>query len=216
MNIYQKIFEARKYIATNPIKKKGKSKNYNYYAPDQVDELALMAFEKIKIDAHFQLLRDSNGLYGHLKVINLEALEEQVEYIFRTDVPNIPNSNITQQYGGAVTYTKRYMLMNLLSIFDAELDFDDPNSPIAPTNPKNLKTNNKTPELKVTPEQVKLFWIKAREYNMSEEKVRKLLSLYNLTSTKDIPVSLLNELIARMEAKFKEGQNGSQNGALTH
>lgn len=224
-NIYQKIFMARKFIANQPIKKKGYNKfsDYHYYKPDQVDELALLAFDHTQMDAHFQLLKDELGVYGHLTVINLENLQEKVEYIFRTDIPSIKATNITQQYGGAVTTTKRYLLQNLLSIFDADLDFDDPHSPIAPTNPKNLKQENQPqPTLPsnayiaalnnneasngngngnnfISELQRKRLFAIANKHRVSNEQVKILLIENGISSTNEILKSRYEEIIKKIE-----------------
>jgi hypothetical protein len=207
-NIYQKIFEVKKYIASQPTKKQGHNKfsGYTYYTPEQIESLVISGCEKFNIDFHFELLQDSYGLYGKITIVNLEALEEQVTYTLRTEVPEIKATNRTQQYGGAMTYTRRYMLQNIFSIMDNELDFDNEYSPISPT--KTQQPQQTT----ITEKQVKLFYAKAKEYNMGEDRIKKLLSIYKLDSVKNIPMSLFNELLARMEAKFKE----EQNGALTH
>jgi hypothetical protein len=42
-----------------------------------------------------------------------------------SDIPSIKATNISQQLGGAMTYTKRYMLMNAFDIVDNNLDFDN-------------------------------------------------------------------------------------------
>ena len=227
-NIYQKIFDARKFIAGQPLKKKGYNKfsDYRYYTPEQVDELALLAFEHTHIDAHFQLLKDELGNYGHLTVVNLENLTEKVEYVFRTDIPSIKATNITQQYGGAVTTTRRYLLQNLLSIFDADLDFDDSNSPIAPTNPKNLPNNNtpsngngnkpKTesngngkqdkPPSPVSESQVRLFWARAKEHGFTKEDVNISLEARGLKSVEDILAPDFNGWLERMRDKANSKQ----------
>lgn len=209
-NIYQKIFDAKKFVATQPIKKKGYNKysDYSYYKPDQVDELALLAFEKVKIDAHFQLLKDELGHYGCLTIVNLENLQEKMELVFRTDIPSIKATNITQQYGGAVTTTRRYLLQNLLSIFDAELDFDDPNSPIAPTNPKNLANNtpsngngNKQQSDKeyISEAQRKRLFAITKKCNVPSEKVKEILKSFNTNSSLDIRKSDYDAIIAKVE-----------------
>lgn len=216
-NIYQKIFTARKFIANQPIKKKGYNKfsDYYYYKPDQVDELALLAFENTQIDAHFQLLKDELGVYGHLTVINLENPQETVEYVFRTDIPSIKATNITQQYGGAVTTTKRYLLQNLLSIFDADLDFDDPHSPIAPTNPKNLKqevqnqptlpsnvvtaTVNSNGNNFISEAQRKRLFAIASNCQVSNEQIKILLLENGISSTNEILKSNYEEIINKIQ-----------------
>jgi hypothetical protein len=41
-----------------------------------------------------------------------------------SDIPSIKATNIAQQLGGAMTYTKRYLLMNTFNITDNNLDHD--------------------------------------------------------------------------------------------
>ena len=107
-NIYQKIFNAKKFIASQSTKKAGRNKfsGYDYYTPEQIESLVISACEKNGIDFHFSLLQDEIGLYGKTVLVNLDNPQEQVSYELRTEVPEIKATNRTQQYGGAMTYCR--------------------------------------------------------------------------------------------------------------
>lgn len=125
-NIYQKLFEARKYIKTCGIEKKGRNEysKYDYFTPEQVSQLVFEASENQKILPLFSLKKNEYGHFGELKVVNLENIEDVAIFSMSTDIPNIKATNITQQVGGAVTYTERYLLMTAFDIKDNNLDFD--------------------------------------------------------------------------------------------
>ncbi len=192
-NIYQKIFEAKKYIASQSTKKAGRNKfsGYDYYTPEQIESLVISACEKNGIDFHFSLLQDEKGLYGRTILVNLDNPQEQVTYELRTDVPEIKATNRTQQYGGAMTYCRRYMLQNIFSIVDNALDFD---------NQSHENDNNKTLNKDlITESQVKLFWVKANQFGFTKEDVKKALQARELKEVSEIPKSDFNIWLEKME-----------------
>lgn len=125
MEVYKKILEARKLIKASDLKKKGYNtfSNYSYYTPDQVHDLVHECCVKLNLLEKFDLKKDENGHYGLLKIIDLESGKELV-FEMRTDIPEIKATNVAQQLGGAMTYTHRYLLMNVFGITDNTLDPD--------------------------------------------------------------------------------------------
>lgn len=126
MNTLEKIQKAIELIKENNLKKLGKNKfsNYDYYTPEQVAELVTGATHKVKLLCKFDLKRNELGITGTLSVFDIETKEEPIVYEMATAIPEIKATNIAQQIGGAMTYTKRYMLMNAFDIVDNNLDFD--------------------------------------------------------------------------------------------
>lgn len=205
-NIYQRIFDAKKYIASSSTKKAGRNtfSKYEYFTPEQIESLVISACEKNGIDFHFSLLQDSIGLYGKVTVVNLDNPTEQVNYELRTEVPEIKATNRTQQYGGAMTYCRRYMLQNIFSIVDNELDFDNEHSPVYSNSdkPKTESNGNSC----ITESQVKLFWARANQYGFNKDDVNTALQARNLKSVADIPKSDFNGWLERMEKGAKSKQ----------
>ena len=138
MEIYKKLQQARDHIKANPTKKAGWNdySKYWYYTPEQINSLVHAAEKNTGLIHLFNLRRDSDGLHGHLQVIDIET-QEVINFIQATDIPEIKATNVSQQIGGAVTFTQRYMLMTAFDISDNSLDFDS--------------KDNLEPEKKVTP-----------------------------------------------------------------
>lgn len=129
-NVYKKLFEAKKIIAGSSTKKGGYNSfsKYDYYTPSQIETLVMEVCDKVGIDFHFSLSKDEYGLVGKADIVNLEAPEEKIKFELRIDIPEIKATNRTQQYGGAMTYCRRYLQMNIFSIVDNKLDFDSQNN----------------------------------------------------------------------------------------
>jgi hypothetical protein len=136
-NIYQKLHEARKYIKTCDMEKKGENKfsQYKYFTPEQVSELVFQACEKNNLIPLFSLKKNEFGYYGEVVLVCTDGVNK-LTFEMSTDIPNIKATNITQQIGGAVTYTERYLLMSIFDIKDNNLDFDSQDNtqqPVAQT-----------------------------------------------------------------------------------
>jgi hypothetical protein len=126
-NTLVKIQKAIELIKSKNLKKLGKNtfSKYDYYTPEQVAELVTWACREVKILPKFDLKRNELGITGTLSIYNLEAFAEMpVIYEMASAIPDIKATNISQQIGGAMTYTKRYLLMNAFDIVDNNLDFD--------------------------------------------------------------------------------------------
>jgi len=126
LNIYQKLHEARKYIKTCGIEKKGWNNysKYKYYTPEQISDLAFRACEDQGLLTIFDLLRNELGITGGLKIMNLSDTNEVISFTMASAIPEIKATNAIQQLGGAVTYTERYLLMSAFDIKDNNLDPD--------------------------------------------------------------------------------------------
>lgn len=181
LNVYQRLFEAKKHIASQITKKSGKNAfaKYDYFTPEQVDALVLSACEVAQIDFHFDLKEDSFGVYGELRVVNLDNPNDYIFYSQRSAIPEIKATNRTQQYGGAMTYTRRYMLQNVFCIADNKLDFDHNNGGLADT---------------ITDDQVNLLRQVIKTNNIKADDVVQYLSSQGLSKLKDIPKEYFNKM----------------------
>lgn len=138
MEIYKKLAQAREIIKSSLIKKAGKNKfsNYDYFTPEQINAMVHEAEKQTGLIHLFGLEREVLGMIGRLLIVDIET-GENITFIQATDIPEIKATNVSQQIGGAVTYTNRYMLMTAFDIADNSLDFD--------------ANDNREPEKKVTP-----------------------------------------------------------------
>jgi hypothetical protein len=126
MKTLSKIQKAIELIKGKNLKKQGKNtfSKYDYYTPEQVAELVTWATHEVKLLTKFDLIRNDLGISGRLSVFDIESDESPVIYEMASAIPDIKATNISQQLGGAMTYTKRYLLMNAFDIVDNNLDFD--------------------------------------------------------------------------------------------
>ena len=126
-NIYKKLHEARKYIKSCGVKKEGRNSfsNYDYFTPDQISMLVFQACEDQGLIHTFNLIRKDTSYEGVMVIFDIDYPENKIEFIMATGIPEIKATNITQQLGGAVTYTERYLLMTAFDIKDNNLDMDN-------------------------------------------------------------------------------------------
>lgn len=121
-----KIAESRKYLHELNLKKDGHNSfsNFDYYTPEQINYLVQLACSKFNIIYEFVLLKSETlGYYGKLTITDLDSFKQQI-YENVTAIPTITATNASQQIGGCMTYTERYMLMAIFGIKDNTLDFD--------------------------------------------------------------------------------------------
>jgi hypothetical protein len=144
-----KLSEAIEIIKGGDLKKKGRNNfsKYDYYTPDQVSELVIGACLKVKLFPKFDLERNELGITGKLSIYDIESGEPPVVFTMASAIPEIKATNVSQQLGGAMTYTKRYLFMNAFDITDSNLDFDaDKPKKVADKLPKDTVTINKAIE----------------------------------------------------------------------
>lgn len=125
MKIIAKIAAAKLAIKNTKIKKEGKNtfSNYEYFTPSQIEFLVQQACSEQKLLTTFDLIRNDLGVYGVLTVYDLES-DEHLKYQMATAIPEIKATNISQQLGGCMTYTERYLKTSAFGITDNNLDFD--------------------------------------------------------------------------------------------
>lgn len=127
LKLMNKVNDAILLIKKSNLKRKGRNtySNYDYYTPEQVQELVLNATNTVKILCKFDLVRNEHGISGKMTIFDLEdEKSEPLVYEMASAIPEIKATNIAQQLGGAMTYTKRYMYQNIFEIADNNLDFD--------------------------------------------------------------------------------------------
>ena len=146
LNVLNKLDQARSYIKELDIVKDGRNafSKYDYFTPVLVSSVVHQACQEFKLTTLFSLCADEYGIYGKLDVVDLDTGEFLV-FTMRTDVPNIKATNITQQYGGAETYTQRYLKMSTFDIMDNTMEFDskDNRKKVKPKLKKGTQVYNK-------------------------------------------------------------------------
>jgi hypothetical protein len=127
LNIRQKVNIAIGKIREAGINKDGNNtfSKYKYFTPEGVDEMIYLAINDLDIFIEFNLIREANGdINGNLEITNCSNPEDSLSYIMASAIPSITATNVSQQLGGAMTYTRRYMLMSAFMISDNSADPD--------------------------------------------------------------------------------------------
>lgn len=147
LNIYQKLAAARNTVAAMNLQKAGYNtySNYDYFTPEQVAEAERIACDKHGLVTIYNLPAD---MIATLDVIDTEQPESKITFRMLTSIPEITATNATQQLGGAVTYSKRYLTMTAFGITDNSLDPDSTTPKTAAgskkVTPKADKTYNRS------------------------------------------------------------------------
>lgn len=144
MKVLIKINQAREFIKTQNLKKEGKNTHskYDYYTPEQVDDLVSKASKQFNLFNKYDLIRNELGLEGKVTVTDLDTGESET-FTQVTGLAKITATNETQQYGGTVTYSERYLLQTIYGIKDNNLDPDTPQKQV----PQKTQNKAQTEEL---------------------------------------------------------------------
>jgi hypothetical protein len=187
--LLEKISNARKNIAENKIKKLGKNKfaNYDYFTPEQIYQLTSDAEQKNGLISKFDLMKNETSTKGVLTIFDIES-GVNLSFEMTTAIPEIKATNLTQQLGGTVTYTHRYLLTTAYKIAENHLDFDsDENSP---ANEKNTKKAD-------------IIWLTESQFlsalNSTKKGIETTLIVFNSETKK-----MKKEYKIQLENKLKE------------
>jgi len=122
-NIYEKLMEMRVDFTTAGIKKSGRNdySKYNYYTLD--DFLSICT--KIAASHKVLILYSIDKEVAKLDLRNLEDIEEVLTFSMPLADAAIKGGSAIQNLGSQMTYTKRYLYMNVFEI--AEPDMMDEN-----------------------------------------------------------------------------------------
>lgn len=126
MNIYEKLDKARDLVRNTKHKKGGTNtySNYDYFTPEQVEQIVAEVCTETKMLPLCNLLRDEHGLYQAMTLIDLEKTEDCIVFKLATLQGEMKATNATQQMGGTDTYSERYIKMKVFQIKDNNLDPD--------------------------------------------------------------------------------------------
>ncbi len=196
-NIYKKLHEARKYIKTCGAKKQGRNEfsKYDYFTPEQTAQLVFEACENQKLITLFDLVRNEFGCNGILTIVDIETPDSKLTFNMATDIPVMKATNATQQLGGAVTYTERYLLMTAFDIKDNNLDLDSKDNSDKktdqPTTDKELKWLNKWSDKEHTKE-LEFYWKVVKNAKEHGKGVSDLKAAFKIS--KEIATELETDL----------------------
>jgi len=164
--IYIKLANCKKFIKESSVKKEGRNaySDYDYFTPQQIEKLVFDACTKESLITHFNMIKNEFGISGNLNVICLDT-GNSIQFTMVTDIPQIKATNISQQLGGCMTYTERYLKMTAFGIVENSLDFDannDTQKEEPKTEPIGIILQNAILEMQKckTLDEVKSIWSK--------------------------------------------------------
>lgn len=192
--IYQKIMNVRSAIKSTTIKKEGRNtySNYDYFTPGQIDSITFDECKKEGLFNKYDLKRTSLGLVAQIQVTEIETGDNEI-FELAMEIPEIKATNISQQLGGAMTYSKRYLLMNIYDISDNTLDFDSQDNKKQtekPKQPENKAVSAKEVielmKVQTTLEGVKKIWSdnKALQTNKDFIDAKEMMKIAITTNNK--------------------------------
>ena len=125
MSVIKKIQACRAAIKASNLKKEGYNEfsRYSYYTPEQVNKLVYDVCLSEGLFNKFSLTRNEHGLHGWLKVIDIESGESE-SFQAAMEMPVITATNASQQMGGCMTFSERYLKQIVYDIVDNNLDPD--------------------------------------------------------------------------------------------
>lgn len=124
-NVLKKLFLAKASVSQMRNKKEWSNSfsKYEYFTPEQVNKIVQTVNDEQWLFTAFSLKRNEYGVYGVLTVYDIES-GESMDFEMASEIPDIKATVGTQQLGGCVTYTERYLLMSVYGIKDNSLDLD--------------------------------------------------------------------------------------------
>jgi hypothetical protein len=168
MNIYEKIQACRDGIKDSNLEKKGHNNysDYDYYTPEQVDLLVNEGCKANGLFHKFELKRNEHGLCGVLNIISIEDPKDRVEFVAATEMPSITATNASQQMGGCMTFSERYLKQAAFNIIDNNLDFDSQDN-------RKKAPASKKPPVKGKPEDDNKPWLneKTKEFDQAKQAI---------------------------------------------
>jgi len=191
VNIYEKMQKAKVELQKKDLKKTGMNKfsNYKYYELGDfmpaINEicLELKLFTQVNFDKENAILT----------IINIEKVDEKLEYVSEMVKTTLKGCNEIQALGGVQTYQRRYLYMNAFEIsendyyVDGQDNIEDKNN-----NQKDLPFKESKKEIEETEviDKLKkdLLDDAITKNKLSDEIVCKILDSYGYSSTSEIEI----------------------------
>lgn len=190
LNLYQKIQRCRVELQNLNLKKSGKNKfaNFEYYELadflPKVNEL----FDKYKLFSQFTLKSE----IATLEVFDTEK-GDSVTFSSPVAEVNIKGSNAIQNLGGANTYMKRYLYLNLLEIVEND-SFD---AVAGKENGVTFKPNTKAQEKEILKLMAKMKELVIDTHSDFEE----IYKYYKVEDSSSMTTQQLEDCVKNLEIK---------------
>ena len=199
MNLYQKIQRCRVELQNFNLKKSGRNKfaNFDYYELADFIPTVNELFDKYKLFSRFTLMDN----IATLDIYDTEKQREDGTYesiMFSSPVAEvvIKGSNAIQSLGGANTYMKRYLYLNVLEIVESD-SFDA----VSGKEQKGVtfKANGNTEK------QVLDLMAKMKSLVIdTNSDMEEILKYYKVETNTDMTIEQLQDCVKNLELKLQK------------
>lgn len=209
LNLFQKIQKCRVELQNSNLKKSGKNKfaGFSYYELADFIPKVNELFDKYKLFSQFTLQNDIATLevFDTENKVKLNEYETYESITFSSPVAEIviKGANAIQSLGGANTYMKRYLYLNLLEIVESD-SFDAVSGKYIENSQKVAKSNNKPVKnlTKVEEKETLDLMQQMRELaDLTNTNYEELLKYYKVDSNSNMTLEQLRDCVKNLNLK---------------
>lgn len=209
LNLFQKIQRCRVELQNSNLKKSGKNKfaGFSYYELADFIPKVNELFDKYKLFSQFTLQNDIATLevFDTENKVKLNEYETYESITFSSPVAEIviKGANAIQSLGGANTYMKRYLYLNLLEIVESD-SFDAVSGKDIENSQKVVKSNSKSAKNLTQVEEKEILDLmqQMRELaDLTNTNYEELLKYYKVDSNSNMTLEQLRDCVKNLNLK---------------
>lgn len=209
LNLFQKIQRCRVELQNSNLKKSGKNKfaGFSYYELADFIPKVNELFDKYKLFSQFTLQNDIATLevFDTENKVKLNEYETYESITFSSPVAEIviKGANAIQSLGGANTYMKRYLYLNLLEIVESD-SFDAISGKDIENSQKVVKSNSKSTKNLTQVEEKEILDLmqQMRELaDLTNTNYEELLKYYKVDSNSNMTLEQLRDCVKNLNLK---------------
>lgn len=209
LNLFQKIQKCRVELQNSNLKKSGKNKfaGFNYYELADFIPKVNELFDKYKLFSQFTLQNDIATLevFDTENKVKMNEFETYESITFSSPVAEIviKGANAIQSLGGANTYMKRYLYLNLLEIVESD-SFDAVSGKDSESSKKTTKNSNQPARQLTQAEEKEILDLmqQMRELaDLTNTDYEELLKYYKVNSNSNMTLEQLKDCVKNLNIK---------------
>ncbi len=209
LNLFQKIQKCRVELQNSNLKKSGKNKfaGFSYYELADFIPKVNELFDKYKLFSQFTLQNDIATLevFDTENKVKLNEFETYESITFSSPVAEIviKGANAIQSLGGANTYMKRYLYLNLLEIVESD-SFDAVSGKDTENSKKVTKTNNQSTKQLTQVEEKEVIDLMQQMGELADStntNYEELLKYYKVDSNSKMTLDQLRDCVKNLKIK---------------
>ncbi|MCI6265832.1 MAG: ERF family protein [Erysipelotrichaceae bacterium] len=209
LNLFQKIQRCRVELQNSNLKKSGKNKfaGFSYYELADFIPKVNELFDKYKLFSQFTLQNDIATLevFDTENKVKFNEYETYESITFSSPVAEIviKGANAIQSLGGANTYMKRYLYLNLLEIVESD-SFDAVSGKDIENSQKVIKSNSKSTKNLTQVEEKEILDLmqQMRELaDLTNTNYEELLKYYKVDSNSNMTLEQLRDCVKNLNLK---------------